>query len=392
MRPAHSVKAIAARITPPSRRTVALGAVALALAIPGASGCGSRYADDREPPVPTVLARGIDSTSGVLTFTPDGRTLGAVTTPGVDARIGLWSRPDGRYRRFQVPNQICCAPTVAFSLDGGSMVVGSTFGSSRERVPLFDVMTGERRGQAMTVPDGFDALGFTFATWSGSAVLIAGIVAEGLPTVPEDWPEDKDLPASDGAIVAWDVTSGQQLASVRRSAAGYPELAAGEPGDGERLVSLWHNHKRNEVLAWSRLSRSPLLVFKPRAAEPSKTRPVEPIARSMDVSDDGRLLVVGVDGQPIHLWDLDRRRRVDGPREPAVSGQVALTPDGRFLAFHGPEDRLITVWDVDKRQTLTRLETVGPREHLGRLAWSRRYELAAIVEGRLLVWDFHDWK
>jgi WD40 repeat protein len=71
---------------------------------------------------------------------------------------------------------------------------------------------------------------------------------------------------------------------------------------------------------------------------------------------------------------------------------VALSPDGRLLAFHGPKQGWISLWDAEERETPTRLARIGPKEYVAALAWSRRNELALIVEGRLLVWDFQEWK
>lgn len=108
------------------------------------------------------------------------------------------------------------------------------------------------------------------------------------------------------------------------------------------------------------------------------------VARSIDLTPDGRRLVVGIDEDAPQVWDVARQHRLPSiPGSSGGLGEVAVSPSGDFLALVDRRHAVV-VWDIEARRVASVLAPrLPPSQYLMGLAWSARSELAVATQGGL---------
>jgi WD40 repeat protein len=175
-----------------------------------------------------------------------------------------------------------------------------------------------------------------------------------------------------GEVRLWDVAT-QRHVRIVGGGVGCVAFAA----DGKTLAFL----NGGAVWLWdvaARCERDILQVPKPRS---------NPWAVSLALSS-ANLLAVGCSDGTIHTWDLATRQAVGSPLEGHTDSipQVAFTPDGRTLAFAGPNAK-VHLWDVAARRLITALE--GHSAYVHSLAFSPDGKLLASAsnDATIRLWD-----
>ncbi|MEX2275082.1 MAG: protein kinase [Actinomycetota bacterium] len=238
-----------------------------------------------------------------LAFSPDGRTLAAVTAPG--GSLTLWEV--GSRSRLQGPLSAdggVLLPGVGFTEDGATLATADESG-----VTLWDVATG---GIVRGIPSG-SASDLAFSA-DGATIAVA-------------------RPNSGGAEV-WDVASSTLIVAVEGTLTPYSDLSVALSPDGRmlavggavRVVRLW-DVRTGELV--HELDQGGNGAF------------------TLEFSPDGRSLAVSGFEPVASLWDVATGTQI-GPQLTAGDRRtmIDLSPDGRhLLETHGNGQG--AVWDVD---------------------------------------------
>jgi len=239
-----------------------------------------------------------------LAFSPDGRTLAAVTAP--EHSLTLWDA--GSRSRLQGPLSVgggAILPGVSFSPDGETVVTASEFG-----VQLWDVATGASLGAIR------NALAASDLAFSADGAMVAFA-----------------RPILGGAEV-WDVTTRTLIAAVDGTPPPFIDLSVALSPDGHmlavggfgRVVRLWNVGTGKLVHELDQRGNG---------------------AFTLEFSPDGRTLAVSGFEPVASLWDVATGIQV-GPQLTAGDRRtmIDLSPDGRqLLETHGNGEG--AVWDVD---------------------------------------------
>ncbi|TXR96350.1 hypothetical protein EAO73_33065 [Streptomyces sp. col6] len=116
-----------------------------------------------------------------------------------------------------------------------------------------------------------------------------------------------------------------------------------------------------------------------------------PFVQEVFLSPDGSLLARCLPGEPVQLWDLDRRRRLVTPWAPTVPGDrcvneaVRFTPDSKALALTDGDG--VRTWDVATGRERRLVGQPGLAEV--RFSPDGRF-LAAVDHEKLYVWRVDD--
>lgn len=135
-------------------------------------------------------------------------------------------------------------------------------------------------------------------------------------------------------------------------------------------------------------------------ARRAKLGPSTPLAEGSELegavafSHDGRLLATRPLFRDTVVWDVERRRPLDGPIDDSGASTLAFSPDGRTLAWADLGGD-VTVWDVASgKATATLPAPPGrPDSHtsLSFTADGRRLAVATDgPEGTIVLWDIAD--
>ncbi len=327
-----------------------------------------------------------DWASGLVGFSPDGRTLAFQTS---DA-IRIWSAglekellriptPDGAYNCF------------AFSPDSRLLAVAaSNGGGAPYRVHVWELRSGKERHRFPGHNNHVKALAFspdgsTLASGSsGGSVRLWDLGSGGelpQPAGHHGWVWGVSVSAdgrlvttagSDHTVRVWEARTGRPLRVLRghereawavRFAPSGSVLASGS-WDG--TVRLWDADTGAEL---HRLAG--------HAGE----------VRAVAFSPDGKLLASGVRGSDthIHLWEVATGREVGRLPlgEPTPVMALAFSPDGRHLASGGLGIRL---WDVAGRHPLPWFRP-DPKEAVAGLAFSADGRTLFSLAGRVQLWE-----
>jgi WD40 repeat protein/tRNA A-37 threonylcarbamoyl transferase component Bud32 len=237
-----------------------------------------------------------------LAFTPDGRTLAAVT---VDGQATLWDVASRSLRRgpFTVGPKFVLG--VSVSADGSILAAPGPKG-----VKLWDVATGEALG---TIADGVPIGGAVF----GPAGSTLALVHE-----------------RGGNVELWDVAQRTRMTTLQVDSE-FTYYAISFSPDGRALAT--GSLDDPIVRVWDVASRELIRELDQGGAT----------ALTLDFNSDGSILVVSGFEPTASLWDIATGGRI-GPALTAGSrrAEVHLAPDGRhMLETHGNGQG--AVWDVD---------------------------------------------
>jgi len=325
-----------------------------------------------------------------LAFSPDGKSIASVEYSG---ELRLWDTRTGRLLRQLTDEPSHPWRTISFSKDGSkiALVQGNA-------VRLWETATG--RLLRKVVPDApggkFYAATFTpdgkhFLTSgkeepvrlreidSGRVVRSCGdgrVPICSLTVSPDGrqlvlWfvgEEDFPLEPEHLAPRLYDLASGRELRRIQVN--GESPLQVVFSPDGRRLIvntgqglRFLETASGQEVLR-IRTGDSGFAAFSP----------------------DGRLAAIcqGADKARIDIWDLLTGRRLRQVRGPSFIGEVALSPDGKSLAYG---DSHIQIWDLDSGKA--RLTFPGHKDTVVSLAVSADGKVLASggADSRVLLWD-----
>jgi WD40 repeat protein len=300
-----------------------------------------------------------------------------VSYGGYPAGARVWDPDSGKgLREFRTAEGM--VPGVLFAAPGFPVAVGGSSGSKClvaiggsmdlanhkvvQEIAQWDVATGTK---ARTL--GKVALGFG---QGGEACLALG--RDGRTVAAAGW--------GDHWLTLWDAETGRQLPAPREGSQRISAL--GFTFDGQTLALA----EGGTVRFWD--------LARQREGEPLATG--FPRLGSLCFSPDGRRLVVRVaqgilqsplpDWPAFAAWDLTTGRRLPPfADQPRGAGALALSPDGKRLAWGSPRQR-VRVWDVDTGAKLATLEGAAPVVSLDFAPDGRR--LAAGDQlGAVHVWD-----
>ncbi|MFE0693635.1 trypsin-like peptidase domain-containing protein [Streptomyces sp. NPDC058869] len=290
-----------------------------------------------------------------LAFGPDGRTL--ISGSG-DGAVRTWDIASGRQRGRPFVGRggpPAGGLPLALSPDGRTLALdASAPGSDDFAVRLWDVASGEQRGELLTGEDGpvmslaFSPDGKTVASGDFNDTVRLWDVASGKPLRGPlgghgSWvtslvfsPDGRTLASygTDFVVRLWDVASGEQR---RKLVAGKADslMSLTFSPDGRTLAGCGGNGK---VRLWDVASgeqRSELLTGE------------DDLLVSVAFGPDGRKLAAGDSDGVVRLWDVDeveRRRELLTGQAGAVAS-LRFGPDGRTLAA-GSEDGTVRLWNL----------------------------------------------
>jgi WD40 repeat protein len=320
----------------------------------------------RSVPEHVILGDGISS-GAAAAFSPDGATIAAIQGP-FPQTIGFWSLTTGAHWSVPAGASLIDEDALTFSADGSAFAVGE---GDSNRVQFRDVHSGQPSGLPYLLPAGEDVRALLLS--GDRRVLVAGT---GIGTL---------FGRSDGSVFAWHIDDRHGL-RLSRIPHAYSADDIATDRHGRRVAAVLRDGR---LRVFDRRTRRIVL---------SQRRPRKIFRRldSVEMNASGRFLVTLRGGGELRLWHLKRRRpvskRIPGAARDDVfsPGAIALSPDGRRLAFLGPDDVTITVWNVRTGSVQSRLP-IDPCEHRGcgtGLAWDPRGERLAVTDGpRLSLWD-----
>jgi WD40 repeat protein len=362
--------------------------------------------------------RGLGGRVAATAFSPDGKTLAA----GINGDVGLWDVATAQKRgRLQAQVQLW---SLAFAPDGKRLACGHT-----SCARLWDLETGRleatlpmHEGQFDEVTVAFSPDGKTLACCGSNGDLVRSIRLWDVATRRERltlaasgvmaYCSDGKTLAAGGVfdpVQLLDLVTGKSW--PKRWKPTYATALAFSP-DGltlavastKRSVLLWDLKTGNERILQADASRILSLAFSPdgkllaSASEDGtievwNVMPVnepaileEPGSQTLHLSAtfsvDGKVLAVGG-----RLWETTTQREI---RRFAENGKVALSPDGRVLAW-GDTDKTMKLFDVATGNEIGSLTTDFRMN--GRAFSPDGRTLAAGGSGHVLAfWDTATWQ
>jgi WD40 repeat protein/tRNA A-37 threonylcarbamoyl transferase component Bud32 len=241
-----------------------------------------------------------------LAFSPDGRTLAAVTSSGMGT---LWDVESRSLRQGPFPVG-SFAVGVSFSADGTTLATASPSG-----VKLWDVATGAALGR-LGIGSYADDVAF-----SPTGPLVAFVRSEGA-----------------GSAEIWDVAQRSRIATLEVNAAasyrfGRAYAIAFSPG-GRMLATAGDDPL---VQLWDVESGKLIREFEQNVGG----------VLALEFSSDGKTLAISGFDPVASLWDVATGTQI-GPRLPSGSRRTMLdqSPDGRNLLTTAANGQG-AVWDID---------------------------------------------
>jgi WD40 repeat protein len=319
-------------------------------------GCGAHDTTDETPrAVRLQLPNRWNVATSAPVFSADGRRFAVLAErssekEGIsDPSAFVWSRPEGERRRIALRNgdesNVALGRqhliTSLAPLFGRPSVIKTAADGSQERARI------PHSGASIT---GLDVDARVDAVYVATSDSVRGIIVR--------------LPLGAG-----------RDARVGRSRGAVQALRVGGTGSGVTIAMLINN-KGVHALRGPIGGRIKVLDFSP--ADPGL------VARSIDLTPDGRRLAVGIDEDTPEAWDVARHHRLRQIR--GVSGglgEVALSPSGKFLALVDRRHSVV-IWDINASEVAAVLRPrLPPSHYLMGLAWSARSEVAAATQGGL---------
>ncbi len=297
--------------------------------------------------VPKEVFRGHSGRICAVAFAPDGQTLASA---GADGTVKLW--PLGHGQDAQ-PLQTPLVSAGAFAVSGDGRTVAVSCADAK--VHLVDVGTARTRA---VLPHG-----------NQTVITLAAMAAAG----------DTLALAGDKGLKVWNITSGQELASLPLPD-GTRCLAVAP--DGRSVAVNMHN---GETRVWEAASLKQRVLFPPNNAW----------SYALAFSRDGSSLATATDdAPPFRWWDIrtgaERMPRSEFPRANAFN--LALSHDGRLAAIVFNEKGTsyeacdVVVWDMIKNERLFGFSTENKR--VMSVAFSPDDKTLAVSQGDAVkLWD-----
>jgi WD40 repeat protein len=290
----------------------------------GLQGQGIRLWDpaDLRPVGPPLRETGGEVKS--LAFSPDGRTLAAVT---VEGKATVWDVQSRSLRRGPFDTEALGGGSLSISADG--TLLATAGGVTPQVTPrefgvrLWDLATGESVG---TIAEGVGAGGIAFSP-AGSTLAIVHLLG--------------------GAVEIWDVAEGSRIMTLPLdrpseflAIAFSPDGRALATGGFDEIVRVW-DVRTGELV---------------RVLDQGRA-----LARTLDFSPDGRVLAVSGWEPVASLWDVATGARI-GPTLSAGNGraEIDLSPDGLWLLLTHADGRG-AVYDIDPESWAQRACTLANR-------------------------------
>ena len=245
------------------------------------------------------IGRGVTA----LSFSPDGTTLASGAN---DATVGLWDVGSGEQIAVlgKHPEYV---ESLAFSLDGNTLVSGSGYGDSTIR--LWDVNAREQIGALIGHTSWVYSLSFS----PDSTTLASG--------------------AFDGGVRLWDVPSRTSIATLEETSS---ITSVSFSPDGSVLA---YGAFGGTVWLWDVASRAPVGTLE----HPGWA------VYSISFSPDGRVLACASTAGAVWLWDVASKAPLATLQGHAADlvYSVAFSPDGTSIAS-GTSDNTVILWDVSE--------------------------------------------
>ncbi len=317
-----------------------------------------------------------------LVFSPDGRSLAAVTGPSAEhvQEVRIWTGFPGPLPTSTVLKLRPGGPegqqgirSLAFSGDGKSLLTVPNKGPSR----LWDAATGKLEFGTLTnlVEPAGELLGpqtGTILTAHGPQLLqrdLKGHLREE-PVLAHAGVVRRAAFSSDGRRI---VTVAATAPRVWNALTGEPLTPSLQVGAPVKEVRLSMNGLRLVVLTMD--SAVKVYNLTPRNRQ-VLAGPSAPPGSVLALSPDGHCQVVKHPDGTVSLWDGHKGRPLPGPNSQLIWTQAVFSRDGRWLATSG--DRTVRIWD-----TLTAKPT-SPDLKLNAVPWQMTFDPE---RPRLLVLD-----
>jgi WD40 repeat protein len=309
-----------------------------------------------------------DTTSLLLRFSPDGKTLTSVDS---DA-LRVWDVATGKELRRgpKHPVEVHCA---ALSADGKVLALGAEY----RMIHLRDALTGKemRRitlddslGHLAAVALSLDGKILASRGWRDNSVVLWDVATGkklhrlGKPTGGGSGfmvtsrhgltfsPSDKYLAAGteNGVLLIWEVATGNEL--FRHSSKG-------------RRIDPVTFSPDGKLLAWGEYDAIIHLCSVPDGKRLRQVKSFDGGVRYLAFSPDGRTLGSGEYDGTVRFWEVTTGKELCRSKEaPYMVSDVAFSPDGKTMA--GELGSTICLWDVRTGQELR-----PPSGHLGPVFW-----------------------